>query len=180
MVAELAKESVALAVIDPTQGEVVDLPDIARPAPLPLDEAERLFGLIAMYEQRIKKLKELVRIAVEFGWAQKGQREGILGGERYVVEAKPGTWTYDEQGLYEALMPFVGKVFTEDELIAAVGRLVVPSQIIPAQVVPERVLFGANTAKVDALGRKSEEVAAVISRFRSRDEGVPTLTKARR
>ena len=163
----LAERDTRRAFID-NDGTVVPLGEML-PA-VSIEQAEAWLPAAKETLDRLKRFVGFLEDVVATGWKARGQREGLIGGLRYESKAKPGAWQYDASGLLEALRPFVGRVITEAELVDATGF-----EVIPARVIPETVIYDVKTVKVDALARRSDELASAINAHRSREEGEPKL-----
>jgi hypothetical protein len=163
------KEQTALAIVSP-EGEIIEIgPSLPV---VTLEQAEAYLPVALAHADALDRFIGFLRAAVGDGWKAKGQREGILGGIRWALKAKPTPWVYEPDEMFNALLPFVGRVITREELVEALGW-----SYIPAQVVPERIEYAPTTAKVDVLARRGDEIAAVIAAHRQRAEGVEVLVK---
>lgn len=166
-------QAAPLAIRDRTTGEIIEVgPSL--PA-VTVEEAESYFVPAKDTIEALRRYVEYLENVLVDGWKARGQVEGILGGRRYEIRAKKGTYVYREAELFEALAPFVGRVITQEERIEALGWNYIPSQIIPATVTAERVEYDPKTATLDSFCKRGKEIAAVIEAHRTRETGPDRL-----
>lgn len=166
-----------LAILD-REGSIVrvgpSLPALA------LEDAERVFVDAKETMTALKRFLEFVEGVVVSGWTAKKQVEGILGGRRYKIERKPGTYVYQDEALFKALKPFVGSVITEEERIEALGWNYEPARIVPAATIPEIVTYAPSTQKLDGFAGRRDDLKAVIEAHRTRALGDPKLVEVKK